>query len=193
MDRRREADTAIAGGLIRIFVEFRPALTRLMTARGAASADVEDLLQDLFLKIRQLPAEPMADPHAYLYRMAHNLLRDRYRVVERRSRREALWLEQQPPEASLPSSEAILIARERLKYVTDALGRLPERTREIFWRYRVESEGQKAIAINLGISLSAVEKHLQRAYRVLLETKAQLAADSAEVRRDAPKGTDCDG
>lgn len=193
MDRRGEADAATAGGLIRIFLEFRPALARLMTARGAASAEVEDLLQDLFLKIRQMSAEPVADPHAYLYRMAHNLLRDRYRVVERRSRREALWLEQQAPEASLPSSEAVLIGRQRLKYVADALDRLPERTREIFWRYRVEDEGQKAIARSLGISLSAVEKHLQRAYRVLLDTKRELIADSAEVRRDAPKGTDCDG
>jgi RNA polymerase sigma-70 factor (ECF subfamily) len=44
---------------------------------------------------------------------------------------------------------------------------LGERTDYIFRRHRVEGIPQRDIAAELGISLSAVEKHLQRAYRAV--------------------------
>ena len=44
-------------------------------------------------------------------------------------------------------------------------------------RYRIDGIPQREIAGEIGISLSAVEKHLQRAYRTVVETRERLDAD----------------
>ena len=54
---------------------------------------------------------------------------------------------------------------------------LGERVDRVFRRYRLEGVGQAAIAAELGISLSSVEKDLQKAYRALAELKVRLDAE----------------
>ena len=86
-----------------------------------------------------------------------------------------------------PSAEAVLIARERLASMIETLGSLPERTRDIFRRFRIEGQTQKVIAAELGVSKSAVEKHLYRAYDVVAAAKALLdspAVDATIGKRD---------
>ncbi|WP_138921377.1 sigma factor-like helix-turn-helix DNA-binding protein, partial [Novosphingobium pentaromativorans] len=51
---------------------------------------------------------------------------------------------------------------------------LPDRTAWIFRQYRIEGQSQRDIAHELGISLSAVEKHLQRAYKAVLSLRSRL-------------------
>jgi DNA-directed RNA polymerase specialized sigma24 family protein len=51
---------------------------------------------------------------------------------------------------------------------------------------RIDGTPQKEIAATLGLSLSAVEKHLQRAYRAILDIQHTTSADSeARQRRDS--------
>ena len=51
---------------------------------------------------------------------------------------------------------------------------MPDRTAQILKMYRLDGLSQKAIANSLELSLSAVEKHLQRAYRKLLVLREEL-------------------
>lgn len=180
-----------------VLAEIRPAIIRFVVARGAAPSDAEDVVQELFIKLGDLPLELIADPRAYIYRIAHNLLLDRHRASTRRIQREVSWTAAQAGQLSEqsrePSIEQVLIDREQLKVVTDALNELPVRTVEIFRRYRVDGQSQKVIASDIGISVSAVEKHLQRAYRVVLDAKQRLAADLAEPRRQGTKDVDRGG
>lgn len=149
--------------------------------------EAEDILQDLYVKLESVPAGPVAEPRAYLYRMAENLLLDRRRSAGRRSGREEAWatsrLGAMREADERPSAEQVLIARERLALVASALAELPERTRLVFRRFRIEGVPQREIAAELGISLSAVEKHLQRAYQVVVETQARLDADVPRPQR----------
>ena len=46
-----------------------------------------------------------------------------------------------------------------------------ERVLDIFRLFRIEGLGQRAIAEHLGLSLSTVEKDLQKAYRALIRLK----------------------
>ena len=55
--------------------------------------------------------------------------------------------------------------------------RLARRGQLVFRRFRVEGVSQRQIADELGISLSAVEKHLQKAYRALIEVRRRLDAE----------------
>lgn len=179
-------------GLLAIFMDLRPVLARFLVVRGAQVGEAEDVLQELYIKLTEQTTGPIADPRAYLYRMAHNLLTDRHRSAARRHRREEDWAGVptggMPDNDSQPSIETVLLDRERLKSVVDALAVLPERTVDIFQRYRIDGQSQKAIAIALGLSLSAVEKHLQRGYRVVLDAKQRLDADSETPQRLAMKG-----
>ena len=165
------------GGLQAVFMAQRPALLRFLRARGAGD-EADDLLQDLWVKLEGAPpAVPVAEPLAYLYRAADNLMLDRRRSAVRRSAREDAWGEvadgAEPGVSDAPSAERVLAGRQELRRVQAALDALGERTALIFRRHRVEGIGQRDIAEEAGISLSAVEKHLQKAYRALAALKAE--------------------
>jgi RNA polymerase sigma-70 factor (ECF subfamily) len=184
-----DSDRDIAAqGLQAVLIEHRPALLRFLAARRAAPDEAEDILQDLFVKLGAAGTGPIGEPRAYLYRMAANLLLDQRRAAGRRGAREQAWVEARqvadPAIDDRPSAEDALIARERLALVAGALAALPERTATIFQRYRIDGVAQRDIAAEQGISLSAVEKHIQIAYRAVVDARARLAdADSPPPRR----------
>jgi RNA polymerase sigma-70 factor (ECF subfamily) len=168
-------------GLKQLLFEMRGALLRMLSARGAAPDEAEDLLQELFVRLETQTIGPVGEPRAYLYRMADNLFLDRRRTETRRAVRERRWGEQESEPRPTPERE--LQGRERLAMVSAALAALPERTVDIFRRFRLDGQSQRLIAGDLGISLSAVEKHLQRAYRAVTDIGARLEAEFAPPRR----------
>jgi len=177
-----------SNGLLRAaLLEHRAALLRYFIARRVPPEEAEDVLQDLVVKLESHASGPVAEPRAYLYRMAENLLLDRIRSDGRRRGREQAWVAAQAGAAldadDRPSAEQALIARERLDLVSKALADLPERTLFVFRRYRIDGVPQREIASEIGISLSAVEKHLQKAYQVVVEARKRLDADSPGPQR----------
>ncbi len=167
------------GGLEAVFLAHRAALLRFLLARGAGDA-AEDVLQELWIKAGAGAAAPVANPLAYLYATANNLMLDRRRAELRRTARDDSWhaLSGAGDEMSeAPAGERVLIARERLAAAARVLGELGERTELIFRRYRLDGLSQKEIASELGISVSAVEKHLQKAYRALIDLRRRLDAE----------------
>jgi RNA polymerase sigma-70 factor (ECF subfamily) len=119
--------------------------------------------------------------------MAENLLYDRRRTAGWRNSREESWVASQlgvTREADgRPSAERELIAREELRLVSDALAALPDRTLRIFRLYRLDGLRQREIAIELGISVSSVEKHLRRAYQVVVEARESLVTENPPRQR----------
>ncbi len=106
----------------------------------------------------------------------------------RRANREQAWTEagfDPAGQDETPSAERALAARQRLRRVEMALATLGERTQLIFRRFRLEGVTQSRIAQDEGISVSAVEKHLQRAYRVVA-TLVDEDAEAAPQPRRAP-------
>jgi RNA polymerase sigma factor (sigma-70 family) len=171
-------------GLETVFMANRAALARYLRARFRSESEAEDLLQDLWLKLASIETGPLAEPLAYLYRMAENLALDQRRSSIRRGNREQEWTKGQidgtleNPVDAHPDAERTLLARDHLARVNQRLDALPPRTAAIFRAVRIDGTAQKEIAIVEGISISAVEKHLQRAYRVIVELQQQLDADS---------------
>ena len=187
----QSASENLTSGLSAVFEANRHALRRFLAARRAHPDEIEDILQETFLRIRRAPTGPISDPVGYLYRMVDNLLVDLRRSQSRRAAREEAWLATHSGggEADAqPSAEEALIAKEQLKLIQESLLRLPERTLLVFRRFRLEGVGQREIAAELGISLSAVEKHLQRAYRALLESRNKFGAEVLPGRRPDNEG-----
>ena len=58
------------GGMRQLLVEMRDELKRFMLARQCDPAEVDDLLQDLFVKLTTGKTGPVGNPRAYPYQMA---------------------------------------------------------------------------------------------------------------------------
>ena len=140
-------------------------LTRRLKCRHAA----EDILQDVFLAIPSVRSiRPVENPRAFLFRIAGNLAINRSKQeARRRQLREAnaaiLWtaVDEVTPERRLLGEEAIA-------QLDAAIAQLPERTRQILaWR-RIDGLTNREIAARLGISQTAVEKHMRNAMTALV-------------------------
>ncbi len=154
-----------------VFLAHRDALLRFLSARGARD-NAEDILQDLWLKLSHVDDSNIVSPLPYLYRAANNAMHDRYRKDERARQRDNEWsdISRGAGEASdLPLPDRALIANQQLAAVEERISNEGPRVFEIFRRFRIDGIGQRQIAEEMGISLSAVEKDLQKAYRALVE------------------------
>ncbi len=158
-------------------------LLRLLTARLGNASDAEDVLQDLWIKLETSAPGPISQPAAYLFRMANNLAFDRRRSAMRSSARDTEWVDAQATADEVPGIEQALIARERLAHVEAALAALPERTARIFKLFRFEGRAQKDIAVELGISLSSVEKLLRQAYHAIHDSGREHVTGIASQQR----------
>jgi RNA polymerase sigma factor (sigma-70 family) len=181
-------DTVSDSGLKAVFLAEQPMLLRLLVARLGNRADAEDALQDIWLKLDQLPATPVAQPAAYLYRMASNHAADRRIAATRAGARDTAWIEVQPGADEQPTIERALLARERLARLEGALAAMPERMRDALRMYRVEDLPQKEIADRLGMTLSGVEKLLRRAVKEIRTYKANSEAEMGDAHRLSSEG-----
>lgn len=173
-------------GLFEAFLESRQALLRYLTLRGATEDEGEDILQEVFVRLSVDGIAPVDQPRAYLYKMATNQFLLQRRTGCRRERREEAWVDAHagdPREVDeTPSVESRLIAREKLVILQHTLDGLPERTRDIFRRFRIEGEPQSKIAADIDISVSAVEKHLARAYEAIAKMRLRFDEDAGDWR-----------
>ena len=167
----------MATGLSAIFLANRPALLRFLRARGAGD-DAEDLAQDMWMKLESKDIGPVADPVPYLYRMANNLMLDRYRSTSRRERREQDWAKGAGGVMADPTEDIAIdermILNQHLAQVQAVLRELGPRVELVFRRFRIEGVGQRRIAEELGVSLTTVEKDLQKAYRAMIALRQRL-------------------
>ena len=160
--------------LVAAYFEQREALGRFLQARLGASADVEDLLQDLYVKVVGLdPGTEVRDARAFLYRLTSNMMMDRWRSGQRSVARDAAWrlanhavgVSEDMDDA--PSAEAVVAGRQRLAKLTAAVERLPDKTRTVFTLHKFEGLSYAEVAVRLGVSRSSVEKHMMDALRTL--------------------------
>lgn len=161
------------GGLTAHFEAMREQLIGFLRARMGSAADAEDLVQELWLRLARLNTEPIANPRAYLYRMALNLANDLVRERSRRRKRDAVWSDMTINDINgnavdvTPSPEQATADRQELSRLAVAIRALPERAQEVFRQHRLEGKSHAEVAMLLNISKSAVEKHMATAMRHL--------------------------
>ena len=165
-----------ASGLEAVLLANRGALLRFLAARGAGDA-AEDVLQELWVRVSAASVGPVAQPLAYLYRAANNLMLDRYRSVRQAVQRDRDWSDTaitEPGRSDTPSVERTLIARQQLAQAEAVLDELGERAAAIFRSHRLDGMRQSDIATELGISISTVESDLRRAYRAMIDLQRKF-------------------
>jgi RNA polymerase sigma-70 factor (ECF subfamily) len=135
--------------------------------------EAEDLLHDAWIGMARRENEggnaPVTNPAAYLARAATNRARDAFRRERHRGASLPLELVDATLADDGPLQDEALIARHRLERLREGVERLSPRTRQIFLLHRLEGHKYREIACDLGISQSAVEKHIAKAMGQLTE------------------------
>jgi RNA polymerase sigma-70 factor (ECF subfamily) len=140
---------------------------RFLYASGAASSDVDDLVQDTFFRaFRRLDGwRGEASFRSWLFTIGSNLLRDEFR---KRKGRQMLSLDDRDlPDGSDPHAE--LAAAEAERRVRDGVATLPRLQREVFLRRAQQGGDYEEIAAALGTTPGAARVHYHHAVKRLKE------------------------
>jgi RNA polymerase sigma factor (sigma-70 family) len=137
-------------------------LRRFVRSRVANRQDAEDVIQDAYLRVLRYSAEHVVESEErLLFSAAKNLAVDSRRRRKVREKKVADCAVLAAEDS--PGSDEVVDARQRLMHVEAAIALLPARCREIFLMHRIDGMSYSQIARSVGISVSAVEKHIARA------------------------------
>lgn len=143
--------------------QHRAALHRYLGKLTSGAPDIEDLVQETYVRMYALPDFHLVEsPKALLFRIAHNL------AVERARRHKAqatdtvgdletltVFSEEAPPEEQTD-------ARRRFESFCAAVERLPPICRRVFVLRKVHKLSHAEISEVLGVSESTIEKHVAK-------------------------------
>lgn len=133
-------------------------------AAATRSKSPEDLLHSAVVKMEEYRSRARVEnPGAFLVKTAINLAHDQRRQDARQPCVDFLDTDALQVSDESPLQDEVFSARERLRKVHDALSMLPDRTREAFLMRRIDNLRHREIAERLGITVSAVEKHVAKA------------------------------
>lgn len=160
--------------LIAAYMRKRADLVRFFTLRTGSAATAEDLVQDLYVKIREVAApSDMRSAEAFLYRVGTNLMLDRAKAQRRQAARDHAWSQAaggdgpEPIGREPPADEAIA-SRQRLERLLAGLELLPPQVAAAFRLHKFEGLSHSEVAARLGVSRSSVEKYIMGALRALI-------------------------
>jgi len=146
-----------------LVARYRRPLLSFFQRRAVSLEDAEDLTQEVFMRLsRRFSRLHWGNPDGLIFTVAANTLVDHER--HERSRRRSYHVEVDPAlPAEEPSAEAALSGRQRLRTLVAALDTLHPNVKAVFVLCRFENLSQAETAARLGLSVSAVEKHMMTA------------------------------
>lgn len=149
------------------FHEWRKPMRRFLLSKagGVSAADVDDVAQEVFLRImRYDKAELIEHPRAYLFRIAANVAAEWSIRAHHRQPHEPKWLEDLADDRG--PEQPVLVAQSHDE-VERALNTLTPRQRVILRLFFVEDMTHAAIARELGESLRSIRRQFIKSYEKL--------------------------
>jgi RNA polymerase sigma-70 factor (ECF subfamily) len=134
--------------------------------------DALDLTEEAF--IRAMKAYPRfrgeADPFTWLYRIALNVLKKRYR---KNARRAELWREHQErnpsPSSETRTAEHAVLEEERAQVVRQAIAQLPAAFREAITLRYIDEMSYEEISAAAACSIGTVKSRISRGKALLAD------------------------
>lgn len=168
-------DPAARGTWRDLDVKLRPFIAR----RVRAASDVDDVLQDVFLRMQRGLAGLREDERfgAWVYQVARSAIADHQRAAQRHPVAEGEPLE----EAAAVEDDESTVEREFASYIAPFVAMLASPYREALTLTELEGLTQKDAALMLGISLSGMKSRVQRGRQQLrkaLEDCCHIALDA---------------
>ncbi len=168
----RPLEQAAAPTFEAIYLEHAPSVLRWVRRLAGPGADVEDLAQEVFLRVhRSLPTfRGESQARTWLYRIVVRV------VMRQRRRRLRLAQEDELSPSPRPSPEDELGARRSEAILYRALDQLDPRQRALLVAFELEELTGTEIAAALGIKRSTLWVQLHRARAALQEELELLHA-----------------
>ena len=159
----------------KVYREYAPRLYRFAEGYVMNAQEAEDIVQDAFLRfLEALPALPdTTDVGNYLYSTVKNLCLNYLKHHMLANYLSIDYLSTLDGEEKLYSADLMFSTDENILYedlktqIDAALSKLSPRSREIFLLSRFDGMKNKEIAELLGISTTAVEKHISKSLKVI--------------------------
>lgn len=174
--------------MLQTFLQQQGRMEKQLSRWVACRATAADLVQELFIRLWRRKDVQVEDLGQYMMRSARNLAIDHLRSQRTRQRTESALL----PEQMIGAPRTVEDGHQAdhdLHQVDAALRALPERTRHVFLLNRIHGQSYSQIADALGISASAVEKHMMRALQAckdcLMEHRSDTNSSSVTGARKA--------
>ena len=165
----------------RVYDATRDALLRWLIPRVRSSADVEDLMQEIYKKLyRKMNGFGIREPEKYVFGIAKKELAKYYRRHTVQQSNEAPIPDQLPDEGVEP--EDIVLDREAERELWDLVKTEPLLSYQAFTLYYGLSVPTDEIAKELNLSEDAVRKRLSR-------TRARIRAYLSEQNRSETEQT----
>ena len=157
--------------LIRLIEESGPVLLRFLGRRLSSRAEVEDLSQEVYLRLMRIEdVGAIRDPRSFTLRVASNVVYE-WRMSAR-NRFEHTTEEPESADERLDPCRHVLQA-EQMKRLSGALDRLTPMQRAIVLLHRRDGMTYAQIASHVGLSVPMVNKHLTRGLRLCKELMAE--------------------
>jgi len=141
----------------------RAALYRYLRRFTCGAEDIEDLVQETYVRVYALPDFQSIDsPRALLFRIAHNMAVERARRQKSQATDSVADLERLTVYSSDAPADEQIDARRRFESFCAAVDRLPPLCRRVFVLRKVYRLSHDEIAEVLGVSHSTIEKHVAK-------------------------------
>ncbi len=151
-------------------------------------ADADDIVHDTFVRIITLPGwRQVATPVAFMKTVARNLVHDLFRHRNVVPIYYMADLETTNAVDELANPELTTTGRDELRYLAQLVENLPPQCRKVFTLRKIHGLSNDAIAKQLGLSVSTIEKHLVKALRLCSEGLARRDGDPLNWRKHAPR------
>ncbi len=155
---------------VREVLPLEAGLIRFFSRRWRNKKDIEDLLQDVYMRVYEAAQKEVPHPvRPFVFTVARNLLINR-------SRREHVVAIQSVADVDLlnvsdeePGPERNVMAREELVRLQEALDQLPPRARQAVILRKIDGLSRREIAGRMGITEQTVNRHLTDAMYELAE------------------------
>ena len=163
-DNDEDPQTHQADWLDALFRDQGSRMVRLLTRRAGGHAEASDLVAEAFLRLTQAAQrQVLVNPEHYLKTITRNLLRNRASSVSGAIERSHAELEPERHAAHDGDPHQVLEAAQTLALYETAVMKLKPKTREIYLLHRLDDLSYAEIAQKMGLSQSAIEKHMMTA------------------------------
>lgn len=170
--KKNDGETVVAATATEVWRQVHDGLRAFVAKRIANQAEVEDILQDVFLRIHQR-IDGLKDPQrvlSWVYQITRHVIIDHYRAPGHR-REVPVGLASDMETTGLfplePTADAGRLRRELAGCLRPMLNRLSQDYREAIMLVELEGLTQPAAAERLGLSLSGMKSRVQRGRKQL--------------------------
>lgn len=139
-----------------LYIEHRDELLNYANKLLQDRAIAEDVVQEAWIRLsaKDGQGDEITNPLSYLFAIVRNLALDWAKRRPREVPSETGRTEWEAIADSQPSAEEVVLHRDQMRLLMEAISELPERTQIAFRMYRIEEKTLQQIADHLNISVA---------------------------------------